>query len=109
MSKIPMRKLDRPEPRIETEELSDGTVIVRSAISYLSGPESLVDYLEQSAQRRPNTTFLAERAAPGWRRISYGEAWRDSGAIATWLIRHRFGPEGPAVMILSENSIEHGL
>jgi feruloyl-CoA synthase len=109
MSKIPMRKLDRPEPRIETEELSDGTVIVRSGIGYVPGPESLVDYLEQSAQRRPDTTFLAERAPHGWRRISYREAWRDSGALATWLIRHGFGPESPAVMILSENSIEHGL
>jgi feruloyl-CoA synthase len=109
LSHIPMRKLDRPEPRIETEELPDGTVILRSGIQYVPGPESLVDYLELSAQRRPDTTFLAERAAPGWRRISYREAWRDSGVIATWLIRHGFGPEGAAVMILSENGIEHGL
>jgi feruloyl-CoA synthase len=110
LNKIPMRKLDRPEPRIETQELPDGTILVRSGIEYVPGPVSLVDYLEQSAQRRPDTTFLAERSsATAWRRLSYREAWRDSAAIATWLIRHGFGPEGPAVMILSENSIEHGL
>jgi feruloyl-CoA synthase len=109
LNRIPMRKLDRPEPRIETEELSDGTVLVRSGIAYVPGPDSLVDYLEQSATRKPEATFLAERGAGGeWRRLTYGEAWRDAGAIATWLIKHGFGPGGPAIMILSENSIEHG-
>jgi feruloyl-CoA synthase len=110
LNEVPMRKLDRPEPRIETQELPDGSILVRSGIEYVPGPVSLVDYLEQSAQRRPDTTFLAERSgATAWRRLSYGQAWRDSAAIATWLIRHGFGPQGPAIMILSENSIEHGL
>jgi feruloyl-CoA synthase len=109
-NKIPMRKLDRPEPRLETEALSDGTILLRSGIEYLPGPDLLVDYLELSAARRPETVFLAERTASGqWRRLTYREALRDSGAIATWLIKHGFGPDGPAVMILSENSIEHGL
>jgi feruloyl-CoA synthase len=110
LNRIPMRRLDRPTPLIETEHLADGSIIVRSGIRYVPGPESLIDYLEQSAARRPDTTFLAERAVPGqWRRLTYQQAWRDSAAIATWLIRHGFGPDGPAVMILSENSIEHGL
>jgi feruloyl-CoA synthase len=110
LNKIPMRKLDRPEPRIETDQFPDGTMLVRSGIPYVPGPGSLVDYLEQSAARRPDTTFLAQRATTGqWRRLSYQEAWRDSGAIATWLIKHGFGPDGPAIMILSENSIEHAL
>jgi feruloyl-CoA synthase len=110
LNQIPMRKLDRPEPRIETQQLPDGTILARSGIKYVPGPVSLVDHLEQSANRRPDTTFLAERAGTNaWRRLSYAEAWRDSGAIATWLIRHGFGPQGPSVMILSENSIEHGL
>jgi feruloyl-CoA synthase len=110
LNEIPMRKLDRPEPRIETQSLPDGTVLARSGIAYTPGLASLVDYFEQSARRRPDTTFLAERAPGGpWRRLTYREAWRDSGAIATWLIRHGFGPDGQKVMILSENSIEHGL
>lgn len=109
LNKIPMRKLDRPEPRIDTEQLADGTMLVRSGIPYVPGPASLVDYLEQSTASRPETTFLAERSPDGqWRRLTYRDAWRDSGAIATWLIKHGFGPAGPAIMILSENSIEHG-
>src|SRR5579862_5490553 len=110
LSKIPMRKLDRPPPAIEIKTLSDGTVILNSGIKYVPGAASLVDILAESAQRRPTTTFLAERsAADRWRRLQYQDAWRYSGAIATWLIRRGFGPSGPAVMILSENSIEHGL
>lgn len=110
LSEIPMRKLNRPAPNIEIKTLSDGTVVLNSGIEYVPGPASLVDILAHAAQRRPATTFLAERSAPGqWRRLQYQEAWRYSGAIATWLIRHGFGPNGPAVMILSENSIEHGL
>jgi feruloyl-CoA synthase len=110
LSEIPMRKLDRPIPLIESERRTDGAIILRSGIQYVPGPASLIDYLEQSMERRPDTTFLAERAAAGqWRRLTYKDAWRDSGAIASWLIRHGFGPSSPAVMILSENSIEHGL
>ena len=59
---------------------------------------------------RPDTTFLAERdAARQWRRLTYAAAWRDTAAVATWLIRKGFGPDSAPVMILSENSIEHAL
>jgi feruloyl-CoA synthase len=110
LNKIPMRKLDRPAPSIQVESRTDGTVIVRSGIAYVPGLVSLIDHLEQAAQRRPTTTFLAERdGSKQWRKLSYQAAWRDSGAIATWLIRHGFGPGHPAVMILSENSLEHAL
>lgn len=105
-----MRVLDRPTPRLETQQLSDGTLLVRSGIAYLPGLPTLIDVFEHSVRRRPATTFLAQRDPAGkWRRLTYAMAWRDSGAIASWLIRHGFGPEGPPIMILSENSIEHAL
>ena len=59
---------------------------------------------------RPDTTFLAERDAyKQWRRLSYAAAWRDTAAVATWLIRQGFGPDSAPIMILSENSIEHAV
>jgi feruloyl-CoA synthase len=59
---------------------------------------------------RPETTFLAERDAAGqWRRLTYRAAWRDTAAVATWLIGEGFGPDSDPIMILSENSIEHAL
>lgn len=111
LNEIPMRKLDRPAPSIEIRKTADGSVYLGCGIEFeADGFKSLIEYLAQALERRPDGTFLAERDANGgWRRLTYRQAWRDTGAIATWLIRHGFGPDKPAVMILSENSIEHAL
>ncbi len=110
LDNIPIRTLDRPAPSIEIRKAHDGTVYLNSGIEYRQGLPSLIDYLSLAAERRPGTTFLAERdGALQWRRLTYQDAWRDSGAIATWLIRRGFGPAGRPILILSENSLEHAL
>lgn len=110
LSEIPMRVLERPAPSIELKAGNDGTVYVHCGIAFEKSFDSLIEYLDQSQQIRPDATFLAEREpAGGWRRLTYKQAWRDTAAIATWLIRNGFGPDKPPVMILSENSIEHAL
>jgi feruloyl-CoA synthase len=79
-------------------------------LPYEAGLPSLIDYLARAATIRPETTFLAERNAPGpWRRLTYAAAWRDTAAIATWFIRQGLSAESPPLMILSENSIHHAL
>ncbi len=64
-----------------------------------------------AAERRPNTAFLAERRGPqrAWQRLTYGEAWARTGAVASWLIAQGFGPQGAPVAILSDNSLENAL
>jgi feruloyl-CoA synthase len=110
LHEIPMRKLDRPAASIELRKAADGIVYLGCGIAFEDGFKSLIEYLAQALERRPDGTFLAERdATKQWRNLTYRQAWRDTGAIATWLIRHGFGPDKPAVMILSENSIEHAL
>ncbi len=105
-----MRTLDRPAPSIDVRHASDGTVYLGCGIEYQEEHTSLIEFLAHATELRPDTTFLAERDDTGqWRRITYQQAWRDSGAIATWLIGNGFGPDKPPVMILSENSIEHAL
>lgn len=105
-----MRKLNRPEPRIEVRRDDGGIVYLSCGIPYEPGLPSLIEYFERAKNVRPESTFLAERnGADDWRRITYAQAWRDTGAIATWLIRQGFGPVGPPAMILSENSIGHAL
>jgi len=107
---IPMRKLDRPAPRIEVRDSKDGVVYLSCAIPYEEGFPTLIEYLEHAKNIRPETTFLAERGpAHEWQRLTYADAWRKTGAIATWFIRNGFGPDKPGVMILSENSVEHAL
>ena len=109
-NEIPMRTLDRPAPRIEVRDAKNGTVYLSCAIPYDEGLPTLIEHLERAKNIRPDTTFLAERtAARAWRRLTYRDAWEQTGAIATWLIRKGFGPDRPGVMILSENSIEHAL
>jgi len=105
-----MRVLERPAPKIDLRTTDDGTVYLSCGIAIEAGPPSLIEYLARATELRPDSTFLAERELTGqWRRLTYKQAWRDTGAIATWLIGHGFGPNKPPVMILSENSIEHAL
>ncbi|HEV7357109.1 MAG TPA: AMP-binding protein [Steroidobacteraceae bacterium] len=105
-----MRKLDRPEPSVEVRRAENGIVYLTCGLPYEPGLPSLIDLLARAAELRPNTTFLAERdASKQWRRLTYAAAWRDSAAVATWLIRKGLGLDSAPVMILSENTIEHAL
>jgi feruloyl-CoA synthase len=109
-NEIPMRVLNRPAPRIEVRDTREGAVYLSCAIPYEPGLPTLIEYLERAKDLRPETTFLAQRnERREWRRVTYREAWEQTAAIATWLIRKGFGPGRPGVMILSENSIEHAL
>lgn len=110
LHEYPMRVLERPEPQVEVRRAPNGIVYLSCGLEYEPGLPSLIDYLARAAQIRPETTFLAERdSSRQWRRLTYAAAWRDTAAIATWLIRNGFGPDGAPIMILSENSIEHAL
>jgi feruloyl-CoA synthase len=107
---IPMRTLERPTPRIAVRDSKDGVVYLSCAIPYEEGLPTLIEHLEHAKSIRPDTVFLAERgSAREWIKLTYADAWRQTGAVATWLIRNGFGPGRPGVMILSENSIEHAL
>jgi feruloyl-CoA synthase len=110
LHEYPTRRLDRPEPCVNVRDAADGIVYVSCGLKYEPGLPSLIDYLARAAKLRPDTTFLAERdASKQWRRLTYAQAWRDTAAVATWLIREGLGPQSAPVMILSENSIEHAL
>lgn len=105
-----MRVLNRPAPTVELRDGADGVLYVTSGYAFEPPSELLIDYLAHSAAIRPDVTFLAERDAKReWRRLTYAAALRDTAAVATWLIRRGFGPGGPPVMILSENSIDYAL
>ena len=87
---------------------ADGSILLRSG--YDLGPVAATtsDWVQHWAVATPNRTFLAERSGAGWRTISYGETWQRLRAIAAGLLEMDLGPEAP-LMILSGNSIDHGL
>jgi feruloyl-CoA synthase len=110
LSDYPMRKLNLPTATIDLKQGADGAIYLSSGIQFAAGFESLIEWLQRAVHLRPDGFFLGQRDAAGkWRRLTYAEAWRDSGAVATWLIRRGFGPKGKPLMILSENSIEHAV
>lgn len=110
LHQIPMRVLNRPKPSIDLHRADDGVVYLGCGHSAQPSLPSLIEYLARAVELRPDNTFLAARDSNNeWRRVTYRQAWRDTAAVATWLMRNGFGPKQAPVMILSENSIEHAL
>src|SRR5262249_14192707 len=68
----------------------------------------LTERLEYWAAVAPERTYLAQRAASGWRKISYGETLEQVRRIGAALLRRDLSPERP-IAILSGNDIEHAL
>ncbi|WP_085938245.1 AMP-binding protein [Enhydrobacter aerosaccus] len=110
-SVAPMRRLNRPAPRVEVERRADGVLVLSAGRDLPPSYPLIIDRLQAAAERRPQVTFLAERRGPQrqWQRITYAEAWAKTGAIASWLIAQGFGPDGPPIAILSDNSLENAL
>src|SRR4051812_9963228 len=112
MSLAPMRSLNRPKPEVSVERRGDGTLILCSPRALPGKLPLLIDLLGRAAERRPDVTWLAERRGPGkgveraWQRLSYAEAWKKTGAVASWLIAQGYGPASKPLAILSDNSLE---
>ncbi len=95
------------DPVVETRP--DGVVLVRSANPLPPYAPSLVERLEHWARLAPDRTFLAERAADGrWRTLTFGAANETILHIGAALLARGLSVERP-VLILSGNSIDHGL
>ena len=105
----PFRKMNFPEPDLYLEERDDGTLIYGCNLDCQPWPGSMFKYVEQHGAGRPDHEFLKERGASGdWRTLTYGEANAKARPIAQALLDREFDAERP-VMVLSRNSIEHGL
>jgi feruloyl-CoA synthase len=96
-------------PDIAAEQRSDGTWVLRSRTPLEPYERSVGAVLARQAGERPDADLLGERDAEGsWRRVTYREAWDAARAIGQALLDRGLGPERP-VMILSGNSVDHGL
>jgi feruloyl-CoA synthase len=101
--------LFRP-PSLERSENGGGSgFVVRSRVPLPAYPRCLGDSLVHWASAAPTRTLFAERvASEGWRRVSYREALVSARALGQGLLDAGLGPRRP-LMILSGNSIDHGL
>ncbi len=87
----------------------DGVTYVSVAEPLPAHPDSWIDRLEHWARAAPERPFLAERDADGgWRTLTYADALDKTMRIGSWLLQRGASVERP-LLILSGNSIEHGL
>jgi feruloyl-CoA synthase len=86
-----------------------GVLYMRSPVALGPYPDKLTERLEYWAQAAPERTFLAQRTASGeWRHVTFGDALTRVRSIAQALLNRNLSAERP-ILILSGNSIEHGL
>jgi feruloyl-CoA synthase len=107
----PMRTLNRPKPTVVVERRADGALVLSAGRELPDERPLMIDWLQRAAERRPQVTFLGQRRGPdrAWQRLTYAEAWANTGAIASWLIAQGYGPESQPAAILSDNSLENAL
>ncbi|WP_151633222.1 feruloyl-CoA synthase [Noviherbaspirillum aerium] len=97
------------EPRMTVEHRADGSMLLSSPLTLQPYERCLGMYLEKWASRAPDRPFLLERDGAGaWAGVTYAQAREKVMAIATWLLRSKADERHP-VVVLSDNSVEHGL
>lgn len=97
------------DPAVVIEERPDGTRLFSSKLQLPDYARCTGVWLERWAEETPNAVFLAERGKNGeWITLSYGEVRARIYRIATWLLGQNLSAERP-VLVLSGNSLEHGL
>src|SRR5215831_4048766 len=104
----PMRAVRLGPRDVVCERSADGTVHLSSPHALAPYPAKLTERLEYWAAVAPERTYLAQRAASGWRKISYGATLEQVRRIGAALLRRDLSPERP-IAILSGNDIEHAL
>lgn len=96
-------------PRFNYERRDDGTILMWQPDPLPPYLPTIADYLDKWADADPNRPWLARRNNGGdWVHVTYGAARDAARAIGASLLDLGLGPDRP-LLILSENSIEHGL
>jgi feruloyl-CoA synthase len=91
------------------ERRADGTLRARSPHALGPYPRTITDRLDHWAAHAPDRAFLARRGPDGaWVYVTYAEARARVRGLAQALIDRKLSADRPLV-ILSGNSIEHGL
>jgi feruloyl-CoA synthase len=109
----PYLELDTISISIHSEKRQDGSVLIRSTIPLDPFPNKLTERLLHWATLSPDKIFLAQRPSTEisndvWNSITYRDTLARVRSIGQALLNRSLSKERP-ILILSENSIEHGL
>lgn len=90
------------------EDRADGSILLRSAYPLDPPVKRTTDWLDDWARRTPAQVFLAERSGEGWYELGYADVLAMTDSIAAALLGMGL-PQGHPIMIVSGNSVRHGL
>ena len=93
---------------VAVDHRDDGSILLRSPAPLSPFARCGGDLLRHWAEFAPDRVFLAERAADGWRRVTYADALARVDAIGQSLVERGLDGARP-VAILSGNAVDHGL
>ena len=88
--------------------ISPQPVVLRSSVALGAVPPRVLDDLVHWATANPDRPFLAERAGPEWRSISYGEMLAAVRLVAAGLLAAGGSAERP-LAIVADNGIAHAV
>jgi len=109
LTKRPLRAVRVASLQAIVDRRENGVIYVRSPQPLEDYPARVTDRLEFWAAQAPSRIFLAQRAPDGqWQSVTYAEALVRVRRLARGLLDRGLSVDKP-LMILSGNSIEHGL
>src|SRR6267143_1798635 len=89
---------------VNVEKRPDGSMVLRSPQKLGAYARCVTEWLVHWSDHQAERIFLAERAADGWRRMSYRESYGAVRRIGQALLNLGLNQERP-VAILSDNSV----
>ena len=109
LTKRPVRAVRVAALEAIVDRRENGVIYVRSPRPLGEYPARVTDRLELWATEAPGRIFLAQRAPDGtWQTVTYAQALVRVRRLARGLLDHGLSASRPLI-ILSGNSIEHGL
>jgi feruloyl-CoA synthase len=107
-NKAPFRPIAYAPARLRRESAADGSIRLYPVDPLRPYDPNLARLFRAAVEKSPGRTFLAERMGDQWRKVSYEQARRAVDCLAAALLARGLSAERP-VMILSANSVDHGL
>jgi feruloyl-CoA synthase len=109
LTRRPVRAVRVASLQAIVDRRENGVIYVRSPQPLGEYPARVTDRLEFWATKAPYRIFLAQRAPDGkWQTVTYAETLVRVRRLARGLLDHGLSASKP-LMILSGNSVEHGL
>lgn len=106
----PFKELKQLPPQVEVDRRADGTVLIWQTHEVGAVDQSIAHIFAEKCAEHPERKFICEREGGSgpWSHITYGQAWDQARAVAQAMLDKGMGPQTP-LMILSSNSIKHGI